>query len=263
MPNMNRSTALLPIMLKKLRLATIRAHWQEVAEKAIREHWPPEHYLVELCQMELAVREERRLQRYLKEAKLPVGKNLSSFDFTAVEGVSKAQVHDLIEQTDWLKKGANLLIFGASGLGKTHLASCLGYGLLERGHRVKFISARELTQQLQLAKKHLRLQEELIKLDKYSPLILDDVGYLRKSEQETSVLFELIAHRYERQSMVITSNKSFEDWDELFDDSTMTIAAIDRLVHHANIIHCQGESYRRKTALENMERQKRKNGQSN
>src|SRR5690625_6543557 len=89
MPNAHRSTALLPIMLKKLRLATIRAHWQEVAEKAIREHWPPEHYLVELCQMELAVREERRLQRYLKEAKLLVGKNLSSFDFTAVEGVSK------------------------------------------------------------------------------------------------------------------------------------------------------------------------------
>src|SRR5690625_6651489 len=105
MPNINRSTALLPIMLKKLRLATIRAHWQEVAEKAIREHWTPDHYLSELCQMELAVREERRLQRYLKDAKLPIGKNLSSFDFTAVEGVSKAQVYDLINQTDWLKKG--------------------------------------------------------------------------------------------------------------------------------------------------------------
>ena len=128
---------------------------------------------------------------------------------------------------------------------------------------MKFISARELTQQLQIAKKHLRLQDELIKLDKYSPLILDDVGYLRKSEQETSILFELIAHRYERQSLVITSNKSFEDWDDLFDDTTMTIAAIDRLVHHANIIQCKGKSYRRKTALENMERQKKKTGQPN
>ena len=101
----------------------------------------------------------------------------------------------------------------------------------------------------QQAKRHLRLQDELVKLDKYSLLIVDDVGYVRKTEQETSVLFELIAHRYERHSMIITSNKSFEQWDELFDDSTMTVAAIDRLVHHATIIHCEGESYRRKTAL--------------
>jgi DNA replication protein DnaC len=93
------------------------------------------------------------------------------------------------------------------------------------------------------------LQDELVKLDKYSLLIVDDVGYVRKTEQETSVLFELIAHRYERHSMIITSNKSFEQWDELFDNSTMTVAAIDRLVHHATIIHCEGESYRRKTAL--------------
>jgi len=262
MSNVDHSAAL-PLMLKKLRLATIRAHWQELANKAIHEHWPPEYYLSELCQMELAVRGERRLQRHLKEARLPTGKNLASFDFTAVQGVNKAQVYDLINQTDWLNKGSNLLVFGASGLGKTHLASCIGYGLLEQGYRVKFISARELTQQLQRAKKHLKLQEELIKLDKYSPLILDDVGYLRKSEQETSVLFELIAHRYERQSMVITSNKSFEQWDDLFDDTTMTIAAIDRLVHHATIIHCKGESYRRKTAMKNMELQKEKTGQVN
>ncbi|WP_025673024.1 ATP-binding protein, partial [Salinivibrio socompensis] len=90
---------------------------------------------------------------------------------------------------------------------------------------------------------------ELLKLDKYNLLIVDDVGYVRKTEQETSVLFELIAHRYERHSMIITSNKSFEQWDELFDDSTMTIAAIDRLVHHAIILHCEGESYRRKMAM--------------
>src|SRR5690625_7968932 len=110
--------------------------------------------------MELAVREERPLQRYLKDAKLPIGKNLSSFVFTAVEGVSKSQVYDLINQTDWLKKGANLLIFGASGLGKTHLASCVGYRLLERVHRVRFISAQALTQQLHLAKEHLHLQQD-------------------------------------------------------------------------------------------------------
>lgn len=165
--------------------------------------------------------------------------------------MSKHQVADLVHQTGWLKSGANVLLFGASGLGKTHIASGIGYGLVEQGYKVKFIAASAIVQQLQQAKQHLRLQDELIKLDKYSLLIVDDVGYVRKTEQETSVLFELIAHRYERHSMIITSNKSFEQWDELFDDSTMTIAAIDRLVHHATIIHCEGESYRRKMAISN------------
>lgn len=188
----------------------------------------------------------------LKDAKLPAGKSLNNFDFSVVEGVTKPQIYDLINQTDWLKHGANLLFFGASGLGKTHLASSIGYGLVEQGYRVKFVAALALVQQLQLAKQHFKLQDELIKLDKYSLLVVDDVGYVRKTEQESSVLFELIAHRYERHSMIITSNKSFEDWDELFDDTIMTIAAIDRLVHHATIIHCEGESYRRKTAMQNV-----------
>ena len=107
---------------------------------------------------------------------------------------------------------------------------------------------------MQLAKRRLKLQDELKKLDKYQLLIIDDVGYVRKSEQETSVLFELIAHRYERFSLAITSNKSFEEWDELFDDTTMTVAAIDRLVHHATIIHFTGESYRKKEALKTQDK---------
>lgn len=105
-------------------------------------------------------------------------------------------------------------------------------------------------QQLQKAKQQLQLEDQLIKLDKYALLIIDDVGYVRKTKQETSVLFELIAHRYERHSMIITSNKPFEQSDELFDDTSMTVAAIDRLVHHATIINCEGESYRRKAAIE-------------
>lgn len=242
-------TASLPLMLKKLRLASMTQHWEELGNKAVQAQWSPQQYLSELCHLELSSREDKRLQRFLKEAKLPLGKNLSSFDFSALEGVTQPQIYDLINQADWLKKGANLLLFGASGLGKTHIASSIGYGLLEQGYRVRFMGASALVQQLQLAKQHLKLQEELIKLDKYNLLIVDDVGYVRKSEQETSVLFELIAHRYERHSLIITSNKSFEDWDEMFDDTTMTIAAIDRLVHHATLIHCKGESYRRKTAM--------------
>ncbi|NYR12060.1 ATP-binding protein [Pseudoalteromonas sp. MIP2626] len=246
---MDNFTASLPLMLKQLKLSTMLQQWNTLGKKAIEEQWSPQQYLSELCHIELATRDDKRLQRLLKDAKLPVGKHLSSFDFTLVDGVSKPLVADLINQPDWLKHGGNILLFGASGLGKTHIASSIGYGLIEQGHKVKFVAASAIVQQLQQAKRHLRLQDELVKLDKYSLLIVDDVGYVRKTEQETSVLFELIAHRYERHSMIITSNKSFEQWDELFEDSTMTVAAIDRLVHHATIIHCEGDSYRRKTAL--------------
>ena len=246
---MDNLTASLPVMLKQLKLATMVQQWNPLGKKAITEQWNPQQYLSELCHIELATRDDKRLQRLLKEAKLPVGKSLSNFDFNLVEGVNKHRIFDLINQPSWLKLGGNILLFGASGLGKTHIASSIGYGLIEQGYKVKFIAASAIVQQLQQAKQHLRLQDELLKLDKYSLLIVDDVGYVRKTEQETSVLFELIAHRYERHSMIITSNKSFDQWDELFDDTTMTIAAIDRLVHHATIIHCEGESYRRKNAL--------------
>lgn len=248
---MDNLTASLPLMLKQLKLATMVGQWDALGQKAVKEQWSPQQYLSELCHIELATREDKRLQRLLKDAKLPISKNLGNFDFSLVEGVNKPLVAQFIEQTDWLKLGANILLFGASGLGKTHIASSIGYGLIEQGYKVKFMAASAIVQQLQQAKQHLRLQDELLKLDKYPLLIVDDVGYVRKTEQETSVLFELIAHRYERHSLIITSNKSFEQWDELFDDSTMTIAAIDRLVHHATIIHCEGESYRRKIAMSN------------
>lgn len=248
---MDNLTASLPLMLKQLKLATMVGQWHALGQKALKEQWSPQQYLSELCHIELATREDKRLQRLLKDAKLPVGKHLGNFDFSLVEGVNKPRVAQFIEQTDWLKHGANILLFGASGLGKTHIASSIGYGLVEQGYKVKFIAASAIVQQLQLAKQHLHLQDELIKLDKYPLLIVDDVGYVRKTEQETSVLFELIAHRYERHSLIMTSNKSFEQWDELFDDTTMTIAAIDRLVHHAAIIHCEGESYRRKMGMNN------------
>lgn len=246
---MNSATASLPLMLKTLRLGAFREQWEAIAEKALHDQWRPEQYLSELCHIELANRTDKRQMRYIKESHLPSGKSLGGFDFNAIEGVSKARMHDLADNNDWVKQGTNLLLFGASGVGKTHLASSLGYSLIEAGIRVKFYSASALVQLLQEAKKSFKLQDTLNKLDKYEALIVDDIGYVKKTEQETSVLFELIAHRYERHSLIITSNQSFEDWDELFTDTTMTVAAIDRLVHHAHIIQLLGESYRRKTAM--------------
>jgi DNA replication protein DnaC len=246
---MNDVTASLPLMLKHLRLGSIKDHWQPLADKAVTEHWRPEHYLSELCALELASREDKRLQRYLKDATLPPGKQLGGFNFDTVTGVTKPHISQLIDQSDWVKRGDNLLLFGASGVGKTHLASSIGYGLIEAGIRVKFVAATALVQSLQRAKEALRLADALIRLDKYAVLIIDDLGYVRKTEQESSVLFELIAHRYERHSLIITSNQDFEHWDKLFEDTIMTVAAIDRLVHHATILQCMGESYRRKASL--------------
>ena len=174
--------------------------------EALHDQWRPEQYLSELCHIELASRTDKRQMRYVKESQLPTGKHLGGFDFTAIEGLNKARMYELADNHDWIRQGANLLLFGASGVGKTHLASSLGYSLIEAGIRVKFYSVSALFQQLQEAKQSLKLQEALNKLDKYPALIIDDIGYVKKTEQETSVLFELIAHRYERHSLIITSN---------------------------------------------------------
>jgi len=140
-------------------------------------------------------------------------------------------------------------LFGASGLGKTHLGAAIGHALIAKSIRVKFASATALVQLLQRARDELGLEGALKKLDKYELLILDNIGYVKKSDSESQVLFELIAHRYERCSLLITTNQVFSEWDTIFGDNMMTVAAIDRLVHHADIYTLQGESYRKKHAL--------------
>ncbi len=177
------------------------------------------------------------------------GKTLASFDFSEVAELPAARIEALAGCADWTRQGRNVLLFGASGVGKTHLAAAIGHGLTERGVRVRYAATTALVQQLQLAREQLRLEDALHKLDKYPVLILDDFGYVKKSTQETQVLFELIAHRYERASLIITSNQPFAEWDRIFPDPVMTVAAVDRLVHHATIIEVVSDSYRRKQAL--------------
>jgi DNA replication protein DnaC len=155
----------------------------------------------------------------------------------------------LADDVNWLERAENLLLFGASGVGKTHLAAAVARHMVELGKRVKFYSAIALVQQLQQAKLQLQLQAALKKLDRFDLLVLDDLGYVKKSEAETSVLFELIAHRYERRSLLITANQPFSQWDTIFTDSMMTVAAVDRLVHHALIVDIQADSYRKQSAV--------------
>jgi DNA replication protein DnaC len=162
--------------------------------------------------------------------------------------LSKAQVMALAAGDGWLDKGANILLFGPSGCGKSHLAAALGHALVENGHRALFSRTTDLVQRLQAARQNLSLEAAIEKLDKYHLIVLDDLCYVRRDQAETSALFELIAARYERRSLLVTSNHPFGGWDSVFPDKAMTLAAIDRLVHHATILEMNVESYRRRSA---------------
>ena len=164
--------------------------------------------------------------------------------------VSKAQVMALAAGDSWLEKGANLLMFGPPGGGKSHLAAALGLALVENGWRVLFARTTDLVQKLQAARRDLLLESAIAKLDKYHLLILDDLAYVTKDQAETSVLFELIGARYERRSMLVTANQPFGEWGRIFPDQAMTLAAVDRLVHHAIIFEMNVESFRRRAAID-------------
>lgn len=241
--------ARLPLMLATLRLPTIGRHWQGFAQRADAEGWGAARYLAALCEHELAERSQRRIARHLRESALPAGKTFASFDFSAVPTVRKAHLLALAEADSWIEQGANILCFGPSGTGKSHIAAAIGHALIERGRRVLFSRTTDMVQRLQAARRDLSLPALIAKLDRLDCLVLDDLGYARKDQAETVVLFELIAERYERRSLIVTCNQPFGAWEQIFPDPAMTVAAIDRLVHHAAILEFNTESYRRRTAL--------------
>src|SRR5579883_2159906 len=234
-------TARIALLLNELRLPTIKAVWPRFAEQADKEGWPAARFLATIAEHEIAERGRRRIERHLADARLPPGKTLDSFDFDAVPMISKAQVMAIVAGDSWLSKGANLLLFGPPGGGKSHLAAAIGLALVENGWRVLFTRTTDLVQKLQVA---------INRLDRFDLLILDDLAYVSKDQAETSVLFELINARYERRSILITANQPFGEWGKVFPDPAMTLAAVDRLVHHATILEMNVESYRRRTALE-------------
>ncbi|NJO32122.1 MAG: ATP-binding protein [Rhodospirillales bacterium] len=242
--------ARLGILLNELRLPAIKTLWPQFTEQADKEGWPTARFLTAIAEHELAERDRRRTERHLAEARLPPGKTLDSFAFDAVPMVSKAQIMALAAGDGWLAKGANILMFGPPGGGKSHLAAAIGLALIENGWRVLFTRTTDLVQKLRIARRELQLESVINKLDKFDLLILDDLAYVTKDQAETSVLFELISARYERKSILITANQPFGEWNKVFPDPAMTLAAVDRLVHHASIFEMNVESYRRRSAME-------------
>jgi DNA replication protein DnaC len=242
-------TTRLTLLLNELRLPAIKHLWPEFTKRSDKEGWPASRLLMALAEHEVAERDRRRIERHLGEAKLLPEKTLDNFDFAAVPMISKAQVSALCAGDGWLEKGANLLLFGPPGGGKSHLASAIGLTLVEKGWRVLFTRTSDLVQRLQVARRELGLEAALQRLDRYQLLVLDDLVYVTKDQAETSVLFELISTRYERRSLLITANQPFGEWGKVFQDPAMTLAAVDRLVHHATIFEMNVESYRRRTAL--------------
>jgi len=240
----------LSLLLNDLRLPTIKNLWPKFAERSDKEGWPAARFLMAIAEHELAERDRRRIERHLNEARLFPGKTLENFDFEAVPMISKAQISALCSGDVWLEKGANLILLGPPGGGKSHLCSAIGLALLEKGWRVLHTRTSDLVQKLQAARRDLALEAAIERLDRYHLLILDDITYVSKDQAETSVLFELISARYERRSLLITANQPFGEWNKIFPDPAMTLAAVDRLVHHSTIFEMNVESYRRRTALE-------------
>jgi DNA replication protein DnaC len=241
--------ARLNLILTDLRLPAIKQGWASFAERSDKEGWPAARFLAALAEHEVAQRDRRRIERHLADARLPPGKTLDAFDFNAVPMVSKAHVMALCAGDTWIESGANLILIGGPGGGKTHLAAAVGLALIENGWRVLFARTSDLVQKLQVARRELGLEAAINRLDRFHLLILDDLAYVSKNQAETSVLFELISARYERRSVLITANQPFGEWGKIFPDPAMTLAAVDRLVHHATIIEMNVDSYRQRAAL--------------
>ena len=186
-------------------------------------------------------RRQKRLERAFKASKLPISKTLTTLDQNVLPLKVRRQLPALMEG-GFVDRGENLLAFGLPGRGKTHLVCAVGYELIQRGHRVVFTPTFALVQRLLAAKRDLRLEKELALLDAYDAVILDDIGYVQQSREEMEVLFTFLAERYEKRSVIITSNLVFSQWDQIFKDPMTTMAAVDRLVHHAIILEFNGES---------------------
>lgn len=231
-------------MLKQLRLPTILRNYQTVSEAAAGNSWTYPQYLSGLLEMEMEERRRGRVERNLRKSNLPEGKTLATLNMNRFSEKVRRQTQGLLDG-GFVERAENVLAFGLPGRGKTHLLAAVGHELVVRhGYQVYFTSTFSLVQQLLVAKANLKIEEMLKKLDRFDVVILDDIGYVQQSRDEMEVLFIFMSERYERRSLMITSNLVFGDWGKIFKDPMTTAAAIDRLVHHSTILEMVGESIR-------------------
>jgi DNA replication protein DnaC len=235
-------------LLKTLQLSHTAETFTELAMRAAREGLTHEAFLYELAEHEYAYRQQRRLERLLRESRLPREKTFAQLDVVRFGAVVMQQVERL-RSGAFVEQATNVIAVGKPGTGKSHLAAALGHALVAQGQAVYWTSTAALVQQLLVAKRDLRLPRELARLDRYACVILDDIGYVQHDRDEMEVLFTFLAERYERRSVIVTTNLVFSAWDRIFKDPMTTMAAIDRVVHHSVILDMMSlESYRAKEA---------------
>jgi DNA replication protein DnaC len=229
--------------LKRLLLPTMKKIFVDQAEKARKEEWSHEEYLLELVQQEVEVRENKRVEKWLKESNLPVSKTLANFDLSRLPKGAQHQFN-VLRDGKFLEGKENLLLFGTPGGGKTHLMCGLAQEMIRKGFRAYFRTCTSLLQELLLAKQELRLNRLMKKLTSYDLLAIDEIGYVQQEKGEMEVLFTMFAGCYETTSILLTSNLPFSKWEGIFKDAMMAAAAIDRLVHHSVILELNVPSYR-------------------
>jgi DNA replication protein DnaC len=239
---------LLKSNLKQLRLPTMKAEFEQLAREAAQSNQTFEQYLLRLTELEVSARASNTLNSRIKQAQFPVHKDLDTYDFSALPSLNKQKVLELA-RGDWITQHANVCLLGQPGTGKTHLSIALGLAACREGVRTKFFTAAALVNQLEEAQKKFGLDQLLKRLDKIDLLIVDELGYLSFSRSGAELLFQVFADRYERRSLLINSNLSFSDWDQIFQGERMTAALLDRLTHHCHIFEMNGESFRFKESM--------------
>ena len=238
-------------LLKELHLPTMRENFEQKAAEALQEQSGHLTYLRELLELEYTQRREKSVQRRLRESNLPLEKSFDTFEMDRLPQKLKHQIK-VLREGSFLDRCENVMAFGCPGAGKSHLIAALGQELVRAGRRVYFASTSLMVQELLRAKAELRLDKHIKKLTCFDTLVIDDIGYVQQDRQEMEVLFTLLAARYERGSVMITSNLRFSKWEAIFKDPMTTAAAIDRLVHHSVILELDVPSYRMEQAQKGM-----------
>ena len=246
--NAETTPLLLKANLKQLKLPTMLAEWEKLAREAAAKDEPYEAYLLRLSEAEVTTRSANALAARIRAATFPVMKDFDTFDFAAVASLPKQKVLELA-RGEWVEQRYNCCLIGNAGTGKTHLATALGLAVCRLGRRVRFVTAAGLATQLEEAQQQHRLDRTLAQLDRLDLLIVDELGYLSFSRAGAELLFQVFADRYERRSLLVTSNLAFGEWGQVFQGERMTAALLDRLTHRCHIIEMNGESYRFREAM--------------